>query len=158
RLLDGAIAAGLPVPELLAVSPDGAGAGGHPAILMSRLRGHVDLSPADPGAWLRQIAAAAARVHSAPVDAPAFESWLDPADLRAPASASRPGLWRTMISVLREKGGSRDTCFIHRDFQHFNFLWTRGQLTGVVDWGFASAGPPSIDVGHCRLNLAVLFG
>lgn len=28
----------------------------------------------------------------------------------------------------------------------------------MVDWGSASAGPPAIDVGHCRLNLAVLFG
>ena len=48
--------------------------------------------------------------------------------------------------------------FIHGDFQHFNFLWTRGRLTGVVDWGAASTEPPSADVGHCRLNLAVLFG
>jgi aminoglycoside phosphotransferase (APT) family kinase protein len=31
-------------------------------------------------------------------------------------------------------------------------------LTGVVDWGSAAAGPPDIDAGHCRLNLAVLFG
>jgi len=158
RVLDGAIAAGLPAPRLLAVSPCGEDAGGHPAILMSRLRGHADLSPADPGSWLRQIAVAAARIHDAPVTAPAFKSWLDPTCLSAPASASRPGLWQTVGSVLREKSGARDTCFIHCDFQHFNFLWTRGRLTGIVDWGGASTGPPSIDVGHCRLNLAVLFG
>lgn len=158
RALDGAIAAGLPAPRLLAVSPGGEDAGGHPAMLMSRLRGHVDLSPADPPSWLRQIAVAAARIHDAPVTAPAFESWLDPARLSAPASASRPGLWQTVSGVLREKSGARDTCYIHGDFQHFNFLWTRGRLTGVVDWGYASTGPPGIDVGHCRLNLAVLFG
>jgi aminoglycoside phosphotransferase (APT) family kinase protein len=45
----------------------------------------------------------------------------------------------------------------HGDFQHFNLLWARGRLTGVVDWSVASLGPPEIDVGHCRLNLAVLF-
>jgi aminoglycoside phosphotransferase (APT) family kinase protein len=60
--------------------------------------------------------------------------------------------------VLRDGEGARETCFLHRDFQHFNFLWARGRLTGVVDWGAASTGPPAVDVGHCRLNLAVLFG
>jgi aminoglycoside phosphotransferase (APT) family kinase protein len=60
-------------------------------------------------------------------------------------------------NVLLENGESRDSCFIHRDFQHFNFLWTRRRLTGVVDWGAASIGPPGVDLGHCRLNLAVLF-
>ena len=36
-------------------------------------------------------------------------------------------------------------------------LWSRERLTGVVDWVEACVGPPEIDVGHCRLNLAVLF-
>jgi hypothetical protein len=27
----------------------------------------------------------------------------------------------------------------------------------VVDWSVASCGPPEVDVGHCRLNLAVLY-
>jgi aminoglycoside phosphotransferase (APT) family kinase protein len=158
RVLDLAIAADLPAPGLLAVSPGGDEAGGHPSILMTRLGGHVNLSPADPDSWLSQIAVAAARIHDAQVAAPSFQSWLDPAHLTAPASSARPDLWQTVSHVLRENGGSLDTCFIHRDFQHFNFLWTRGRLTGVVDWGSASIGPPGIDVGHCRLNLAVLFG
>ena len=125
---------------------------------MTRLPGHIDLTPADPGRWLGQIAVTAARIHDAPVEAPAFERWIDPAELAAPESSSDPALWQSVISVLLENAGSPETCFIHRDFQHFNFLWARGQLTGVVDWGSASAGPPAIDVGHCRLNLAVLFG
>ena len=36
-------------------------------------------------------------------------------------------------------------------------LWSRGRLTGVVDWPFASMGPREIDAGHCRLNLAAIF-
>jgi aminoglycoside phosphotransferase (APT) family kinase protein len=36
-------------------------------------------------------------------------------------------------------------------------LWSRGRLTGIVDWTFPRLGPPDRDVGHCRLNLAVLF-
>jgi hypothetical protein len=27
-----------------------------------------------------------------------------------------------------------------------------------VDWGSAGSGPADIDTGHCRLNLAILFG
>ncbi|MCZ6544941.1 MAG: aminoglycoside phosphotransferase family protein, partial [Chloroflexi bacterium] len=34
----------------------------------------------------------------------------------------------------------------------------RGKLTGIVDWVNASFGPPGIDIGHGRVNLAVLFG
>jgi hypothetical protein len=44
------------------MSADGADAGGHPSILMTRLRGQMNLSPADPGSWLRQIAGMTARV------------------------------------------------------------------------------------------------
>jgi aminoglycoside phosphotransferase (APT) family kinase protein len=43
------------------------------------------------------------------------------------------------------------------DYQHFNVLWSAGRLTGVVDWPNAASGNRGSDVGHCRLNLAVLF-
>ena len=157
RVLDAAAAAGLPAPASLARSATGDDAGGHPSILMTHLDGQVSLSPEDPDRWLEQIAVAAATVHAAPVAAPPFASWLEPARLTAPASSARPELWRTLREVLRDPHGSPDRCFIHGDFQHFNFLWTRGRLTGVVDWGAASTGPPDLDVGHCQLNLAVLF-
>ena len=42
-------------------------------------------------------------------------------------------------------------------YQHFNLRWSRARLTGVLDWGEACIAPPELDVGHCRLNLAVLF-
>lgn len=151
-------AAGLAAPELVASSAHGEDTAGHPSILMTRLRGHLLLTPEDSESWLGQIAAAAARIHDAPVAAPAFESWIDVARLVPPASSANPALWQAAIHVLQQHGGSTDTRFVHRDFQHFNLLWARGQLTGVVDWGMASTGPPDIDVGHCRLNLAVLFG
>ncbi len=46
---------------------------------------------------------------------------------------------------------------VHGDYQHFNVLWCEGRLTGVVDWPNAGIGNRGSDVGHCRLNLAVLF-
>jgi aminoglycoside phosphotransferase (APT) family kinase protein len=45
----------------------------------------------------------------------------------------------------------------HGDYQHFNLLWSRERLTGIVDWSGIWLGPPEVDVCHCRLNLAVLY-
>ena len=150
--------AGLPAPRLLAVCATGAEAGGHPTILMTRLPGSADLAPADPDRWLDQIADVAVRIHAATVAAPEYERWIDPQRLTVPASAVRPELWRAMADTLVASEPTYQPRFIHRDFQHFNLLWSRGRLTGVVDWGDAASGPPDIDTGHCRLNLAVLFG
>ena len=46
---------------------------------------------------------------------------------------------------------------VHGDYQHFNVLWCDGRLSGVVDWPNAATGNRGSNVGHCRLNLAVLF-
>ena len=42
---------------------------------------------------------------------------------------------------------SEETTFIHRDYRTGNYLVEDGSLTGVLDWEFACAGPPLIDVG-----------
>ena len=47
--------------------------------------------------------------------------------------------------------------FLHGDFQHFNVLWLRGELSGVVDWTYTGTGPRELDTGRCRLNLAALL-
>jgi aminoglycoside phosphotransferase (APT) family kinase protein len=150
--------AGLPAPRLLAVCATGAEAGGHPTILMTRLPGRADLAPADPDRWLDQMADLAVNIHDATVTALEYDRWVDPQRLTVPASAARPQLWRAMASTLIAPEPAYRPRFIHRDFQHFNLLWSRGRLTGVVDWGNAGFGPPDLDTGHCRLNLAVLFG
>ncbi|WP_034263791.1 phosphotransferase family protein [Actinospica robiniae] len=150
--------AGLPAPRLLAASATGAETDGYPSILMSRLQGRPELTPAEPQSWLVQMADVAVRIHEAAIEVPGFEPWIDPSQLTVPTSATRPALWRTLARVLSEGESPYTPRFIHRDFQHFNLLWSRGKLTGVVDWGGATSGPSDIDVGHCRLNLAVLFG
>jgi aminoglycoside phosphotransferase (APT) family kinase protein len=98
-----------------------------------------------------------ARIHALDVDAKPFECWLDPSQLAPIPDASHPDLWRAAIALVSEPRAPGRTCFIHRDYQHFNLLWSRERLTGVLDWGEACIGPPGIDVGHCRLNLAILF-
>jgi aminoglycoside phosphotransferase (APT) family kinase protein len=170
--------AGLPAPEQIAADADGREADGHPAVLMTRLPGRLDVTPADPEGWLRQIAVMAARIHEAPVAAGPFEARIDAAPFSTngwrqrtrslipvstgtpviPASATRPAVWEAAFGILRQQAPEPATCFIHRDLQPFNLLWRRGRLTGVVDWARSCTGPADFDVGHCRLNLAAMFG
>jgi aminoglycoside phosphotransferase (APT) family kinase protein len=148
---------GVPSPQLVAVDRTGEQAGGQPALLMTRLPGHVHLRPATPDAWLGQMAAVLPRIHAADIEAPPYEPWFDGADLVVPEWTSRPAAWRAAIDIVCAGLPSTEPVFLHRDYQHFNMLWSRGRLTGVIDWMEASQGPPDVDVAHCRLNLAVLF-
>jgi aminoglycoside phosphotransferase (APT) family kinase protein len=150
--------AGLPAPEPVAADADGRESDGHPAVLMTRLPGRVDVTPADPEGWLRQMAAMAARIHDVRIAAPPFRSRIDAYAPVVPASATRPAVWEAAFGILRQQPPERAACLIHRDFQHFNLLWRRGRLTGVVDWATSCTGPADFDIGHCRLNLAALFG
>jgi aminoglycoside phosphotransferase (APT) family kinase protein len=145
----------LPTPRLIGSTTDAAHAG--PAVLMTRVPGRVHLMPRDRERWLQQMAHTLPRIHALDIAARPFESWLDLGRLSPPPDASRPDLWRAAIALVAEDRRPTHTCFIHRDYQHFNLLWSREQLTGVIDWVQASIGPPDIDVGHCRLNLTLLF-
>jgi aminoglycoside phosphotransferase (APT) family kinase protein len=117
----------------------------------------MNLAPRDPEDWLRQMAAALPRLHDVPRDADPFEMWVSRADLRVPSWAQRPDTWARAIELFHVGPAPYEPRFIHHDYQHFNLLWSREQLTGIVDWVEASSGPPDVDVGHCRLNLAVLY-
>lgn len=145
----------IPAPRVIGSTTDAAHAG--PAVLMTRVPGHVHLMPGDRERWLQQMAHTLARIHALDIDAKPFESWLDRSQLSPLPDASRPDIWSEAIALVAEERRPTHTCFIHRDYQHFNLLWSRERLTGVVDWVEASVGPPDVDVGHCRLNLTVLF-
>ena len=145
----------IPAPRVIASITDAALGG--PAVLMTRVPGRVHLMPRDREWWLRQMAQTLARIHALDVDGKPFESWLDRRQLSPPPDASRADVWRQAIALVAEERASTRTCFLHRDYQHFNMLWSRERLTGVVDWGEACVGPPEVDVGHCRLNLTLLF-
>lgn len=145
----------IPAPRVIESATDAGGGG--PAVLMTRLPGQVLLMPRDREGWLRQMAQMLARIHALSLDGKPFESWLAGSQLSPPPDASRTEVWNEAIALVGAERPPTRTCFLHRDYQHFNMLWTRERLTGVVDWLEASTGPPEIDVGHCRLNLTVLF-
>jgi len=145
----------IPAPRVIGSTVDAALGG--PAILMTRLPGKLHLMPRDRERWLRQMAQMLARIHALAVEGKPFESWLDPSQLSPPPDALRADVWRQAIALVAETRAPARTCFLHRDYQHFNMLWSRERLTGVVDWIEACTGPPEADVGHCRLNLTLLF-
>ena len=147
---------GVPAPRLLGASPDGADTEGVPSLLMTRAPGRVWLTPHDPDVWIRQLATVLPSLHAGAAGA----TQRPPRDLDAlsvPASARRPDVWTAAQSLIASAAPSGDLVFVHGDYQHFNVLWSRGHLSAIVDWSSSRIAPPDIDVGHCRLNLAVLF-
>ena len=145
----------VPAPRLIGATTDATH--GSPSVLMTRVPGRMLLMPRDREHWLSQIARMLARIHALDIAAGPFESWIDPGSLAPLPDATRPDIWNQAIALMAENRPPTDTRFIHRDYQHFNMLWSRERLTGVVDWVGACNGPPDVDVGHCRLNLTLLF-
>lgn len=138
-------------PELIAVDEDGS-QGDVPAVVMSRMPGQMVLGTNDD--YLRGLAGVLPEIHALTIEAPPYESWGWQHEL--PAWAERPDLWEEAFRLHAASSPSADVCFVHRDFQHFNVLWSRGRVSGVVDWVWASRGSPDVDVAHERLNLALL--
>lgn len=143
----------LAAPRLVAADPTGADAGTR-CLLMTAVPGRVDLTPPDRAAWLQDLAETQAGIHALPPVLPTrHDGLMNPA---TPAAwITDPGLRREALAAAQAPAGA--VGFVHGDYQHFNVLWVGGQLRGVVDWSMGGTGPLGTDVGHCRLNLAVLF-
>ena len=145
---------GVPAPQLLAMDEDATETGVR-CTLTTALTGRPDLAPADMRSWLSQLATTQAAIHAVP-DHPQtrWDGWHDD---------GRPLDWladRGLRAAAREAVSGPlvdEEVLVHGDYQHFNVLWHQGRLSGVVDWPNAATGNRGSDVGHCRLNLAVLF-
>ncbi|MDQ1495439.1 MAG: hypothetical protein QOG69_1922 [Actinomycetota bacterium] len=145
-------------PALIAVDEAGEFCG-RPAVLMSMLPGHADLSDASPER-LRILAEALAPLHrlTAPAGLPVFAPYLAAAERIVPSWTSLPQVWWAAIEICAGPSPSGPKSLIHRDYHPGNTLWSRGRLTGIVDWTQASIGPAAVDVGHMRWNLALDYG
>ncbi|GAA4010686.1 hypothetical protein GCM10022631_24180 [Deinococcus rubellus] len=157
--LERAARADLPTPTLIAFDETGAEAG-WPSVLMTCLPGSVDLNPPDLSAWLDGLAAALSRIHAV---SPAGFGWThapysDLNQLSVPTWTSAPDAWVRALERLQEPPPAFTPTFIHRDFHPANVVWQAGQVSGVVDWVNACTGPIGADLGHCRVNLAQMYG
>jgi aminoglycoside phosphotransferase (APT) family kinase protein len=158
---------GVAAPRLLAMDEDGAETGAR-CTLTSAIAGQPDLTPADMQSWLDQLATTQAAIHAVPVSSGTRSNGL-PGDRLPTPSPDRYGIRYRPLDWLPDRGlrdAAREAAsgpldeekiLAHGDYQHFNVLWEDGRLTGVVDWPNAATGNRGSDVGHCRLNLAVLF-
>ena len=66
-------------------------------------------------------------------------------------------MWQAAFDRLHADTPAFRETYIHRDFHPTNVLWLDGKVSGVVDWPNACRGPAGVDVGHCRVNLALLY-
>lgn len=149
----------VPAPRLVAADPDGS-VTGTPAILMSHLPGEVVWEPADRERWLGGLAELLAAVHAVPA-AGELRDWFPYAPtpgLVPPSWTRHPRAWSRALEAYATPAPSSRRVFLHRDFHPGNVLWSDGAVSGLVDWAGACAGPPEVDVAHCRFNLAVHAG
>lgn len=148
----------VPAPRTRALDADGRDCG-FPAHLMTLLPGRTDVDRVD-AVFLGELADLLVTIHDvAPTaDVRAYQSWAWEAKFRVPRWARDPGLWLEAFALLRAAPPAFQPCFIHRDFQPRNVLWSKGNITGVVDWVETSIGPAWLDVAHCCTNLAIVHG
>ncbi|MHB8378573.1 MAG: aminoglycoside phosphotransferase family protein [Acidimicrobiales bacterium] len=156
--LTGLAATRIPAPAFLAADASGEHAG-CPALLMEWLPGRMDLAPRDSKRWLEALAHVAAEIHDARIELPTYDVGINLMELDSNSFdwSTNPEGWKHATRLISDETVPSSDVFLHGDFQHFNTLWSRRELSGIVDWTFAAVGPREVDTGRCRLNLAVLF-
>jgi thiamine kinase-like enzyme len=111
--------------------------------------------------WLSNIVDAMVRIHQVQISGEwswEYRAYRDMGHIQVPSWTRQPHLWEEAKSRLSRFRPQVHPVFIHRDFHPTNFLWVGEDLSGVVDWVNACRGPAGIDLGHCRVNLAQLYG
>lgn len=133
-----------------------------PALVMTRLPGHGELEPTDIGAWINELAMTLRGLHEVePPAAGKLPMEYTPWNLDAegpPAWSPRRDAWQRARDVVASGVPAYLPALCHRDFHPGNVLWRRHRVSGVVDWTHTCRGPAAVDVAHCRVNLALLFG
>ena len=112
--------------------------------------------------WSGRLAAAMAEVHEV---APVVEAepWLTGWQRDEPPESVRKGPWldqvwpviQANIASLEASGGE---ALVHHDFHPGNTLWSRGKVSGIVDWPLAGRGFPAYDRAYLRLDVSLALG
>jgi aminoglycoside phosphotransferase (APT) family kinase protein len=153
----------LPAPRLIAADLDGSTAG-TVAVLMTVLPGSSKIPRVASAARLRALGAAAGalqRVALAP--RPGLELRtrslydMDFADWRRSAGTSQL-LDRAEQRIASLPVPCGELVFVHGDLWQGNTIWNGDSCSGMIDWDAAGAGPPGIDLGTLRLDVALFFG
>jgi aminoglycoside phosphotransferase (APT) family kinase protein len=143
---------------------------GHPAIVYDFLPGKPLVAPTEIEPWTCQLAKTLAAIHSLPVRRFGFlplwdigrDRWMNTPGL-AERHLREIGIDGRRVVARLNNGAdmslsSSSPTFLHWDYWPGNTLWTRGRLTGVVDWAAASIGDFRYDVAYCRMDMSLFFG
>jgi len=157
--------AGAAVPEPLWLDASG-DAFGTPSLAISLMPGRGSLEIKDRRSWLKELAAGLASLHSVrvgedatrvlPVQRVEVERQIDRGP-RAKDLVRYPDcgqLWEALRRLWPRRVAVPHTV-VHGDYWAGNTLWRRGRLTGIIDWEKPSLGDPGLDVGYCRMDLAL---
>ena len=154
----------IPAPQALASDLDGDKAGCL-TLLITFIDGSDRIPIAAEPDRLRQIGAAAARIHSIPLT-PTEElplrdrpmPWIDfSAERRQGQSPTTPLLARADRLLDELPKPPCDQVFVHGDLWAGNFLWRDGTHVATIDWEAAGAGSAGVDLGSLRLDAALLY-
>jgi Ser/Thr protein kinase RdoA (MazF antagonist) len=132
-----------------------------PVVLMSYLPGEVTLPKDETNEWLKELAYLLADFHSSlsQNDFPwSYYPYNKIESISAPQWLINKSEFQVALHFAKSYKPHSNLGFIHRDFHPVNVMWEGGKSTGIVDWPNACYGPKEVDIGHCRLNLALLYG
>ncbi|MEY2471979.1 MAG: hypothetical protein QOK28_1308 [Actinomycetota bacterium] len=150
----------VPVPEPVAVDLEATWFG-RPAIVMSRLTGRPIVDPKEADAWLASLARALIELHETAVDGadgaltrpPLAETWRPPPGHHDPLTSRAVNAVRAHLPAL-----TSEHVFTHGDFNPSNVLWSRGRVSGVVDWSAARLDSRWSELAYCRGAVCLLLG
>ncbi|GGP13276.1 phosphotransferase family protein [Oceanobacillus neutriphilus] len=146
-------------PEYIAADPDGEIIG-KPLLLMSKIEGNINILPENQSKWLSKLAETLAQIHdNSIIDFPwQHERYQKAGEIEIPSWSGKQEVWKALKEIVLQPEPDYTPRFVHRDFHPVNVLWKNNEVSGVVDWANGCIGHVGIDVGHCRWNLAMLYG
>ncbi len=143
-----------PVPVLLAEAGEWFE---EPALLTTFLPGQT-MIPVEPGGLPQRLGEILAEMHESDVAGCASVG------MERFWSRSTDGVARALPEVDAELDSATPAVdlgppvLVHGDFWLGNVLWRNERVSGIVDWSNACVGPRGYDVGHARLDLALIWG
>jgi aminoglycoside phosphotransferase (APT) family kinase protein len=128
---------------------------------MGTLPGKVQLEQSVYEDGILQLVQTLHRIHQTPIPTDfhwTYAPYVSIEAIKMPNWTTNRKDWEKALQFIQNSTTAFTPVFIHRDYHPTNILWDKGQLSGVVDWINACIGPALVDVAHCRINLALLFG
>ena len=156
---------GIPSPRPVYLVEDG-GVLGNPGIVTEYVDGKLDMIPAAPERWAREMAATLAHIHALPagipdgsfiLDANREATWFLRNSAPPEFMAAYPGgkeVWKAADALFLTYQPPKKS-LVHIDYWPGNILWKENRISAVVDWEEAAYGDPDIDVAYAMMEISI---